>query len=46
MSRSRRGVLGRHARELPPAIALAAVLLVVVVVAPSFFAAGTCATSL
>jgi rhamnose transport system permease protein len=40
MSRSGRGVLGRHARELPPAIALAAVLLGVLVLAPSFFAAG------
>lgn len=29
--------LGRHARELPPAIALVAVLLAMVVLAPSFF---------
>src|SRR4051794_8077988 len=35
---SRRGAL--RARELPPAIALAAVLLAVLVVAPSFFGAG------
>jgi rhamnose transport system permease protein len=35
---SRRGAL--RARELPPLIALAAVLLVVLVVAPSFFGAG------
>src|SRR4051794_1415857 len=35
---SRRGAL--RARELPPAIALAAVLLGVLVVAPSFFGAG------
>jgi rhamnose transport system permease protein len=40
MSRSRSGLLRRHARELPPAIALAAVLLGVLVVAPSFFGAG------
>ena len=33
-------MLGRHARELPPAIALAAVLLAVLVAAPSFFGAG------
>jgi rhamnose transport system permease protein len=30
-------LLGRHARELPPAIALVAVLLTMVVLAPSFF---------
>jgi len=36
----RPGFMGRHARELPPAIALAAVLLAVLVVAPSFFGAG------
>jgi len=40
MSGSRSGLLRRHARELPPAIALAAVLLGVLVVAPSFFGAG------
>jgi rhamnose transport system permease protein len=40
MSRPRAGLLGRRARELPPAIALAAVLLGVLVVAPSFFGAG------
>jgi rhamnose transport system permease protein len=32
--------LGRHARELPPALALLAVLLGVLVAAPSFFSAG------
>jgi rhamnose transport system permease protein len=36
----RAGLLARRARELPPMIALAAVLLVVLVVAPSFFGAG------
>ncbi len=40
MSRTGRGVLGRRTRELPPAIALAVVLLAVLVVAPSFFGAG------
>src|SRR3954447_28696 len=40
MSRMRAGLLGRHARELPPAIALAAVLLAVLLAAPSFFGAG------
>src|SRR3954463_15310112 len=40
MSRPRAGLLGRHTRELPPAIALAAVLLAVLVAAPSFFGAG------
>jgi rhamnose transport system permease protein len=34
------GLLGRRARELPPAIALAAVLLAVLVATPSFFGAG------
>ncbi|MDB4882111.1 MAG: ABC-type transporter, integral rane subunit, partial [Gemmatimonadetes bacterium] len=32
--------LGRHKRELPPAVALAAVLLAVLVAAPSFFGAS------
>jgi len=32
--------LGRHTREAPPAIALLAVLLAVLIAAPSFFAAG------
>jgi rhamnose transport system permease protein len=40
MSRMRAGLLGRHARELPPALALAAVLLAVMLAAPSFFGAG------
>ena len=40
MSRPHVGLLGRHTRELPPAIALAAVLLAVLVAAPSFFGAG------
>ena len=40
MSKPRVGLLGRHTRELPPAIALAAVLLAVLVAAPSFFGAG------
>ena len=39
MSRTGLGAL-RRARELPPAIALAAVLVAVLVVAPSFFGAG------
>ena len=34
-----RGV-GRHAREIPPAVALAAVLLAMLVAAPSFFSAA------
>ena len=33
-------LLGRHKRELPPAVALAAVLLAVLVAAPSFFGAA------
>ena len=36
----RAGLPGRHTRELPPATALAAVLLAVLVAAPSFFGAG------
>jgi rhamnose transport system permease protein len=36
----RRGLLSSRTRELPPAIALAAVLLGVLIVAPSFFGAG------
>jgi rhamnose transport system permease protein len=40
LSRPHVGLLGRHTRELPPAIALAAVLLAVLVAAPSFFGAG------
>ena len=36
----RRGLLSSRTRELPPAIALAAVLIGVLVVAPSFFGAG------
>ena len=32
--------LGRHSREVPPAVALLAVLLAVLVVAPSFFSAA------
>jgi len=40
MNRPHAGLLGRHTRELPPAIALAAVLLAVLVAAPSFFGAG------
>ena len=32
--------LGRHKREMPPAVALVAVLLAVLVAAPSFFGAG------
>jgi rhamnose transport system permease protein len=39
VTRARRGWIARHARELPPAIALAAVLAIVLVVAPSFFGA-------
>jgi len=36
----RTGLLGSRVRELPPAIALVAVLLTVLVAAPSFFGAG------
>ena len=40
MSRSLAAVLGRHKRELPPAVALVGVLLAVLVAAPSFFGAS------
>src|SRR5438067_235835 len=40
MSRSLFLRLGRHKREMPPAVALLAVLLAVLVAAPSFFGAS------
>lgn len=40
MSRALAVALGRHKRELPPAVALLAVLLAVLVAAPSFFGAA------
>lgn len=40
MSRALFTTLGRHKRELPPAVALLAVLLAVLVAAPSFFGAS------
>ena len=40
MSRGLAAALGRHKRELPPAVALVAVLLAVLVAAPAFFGAS------
>ena len=40
MSRSLLSRLGRHKREMPPAVALLVVLLAVLAAAPSFFGAG------
>ena len=40
MNRALAAAIGRHKRELPPAVALVAVLLAVLVAAPSFFGAS------